>query len=67
LASLFFFFVLNRAQDKILRLMAGQSCRSALTSWAARQRRPTKDMEIFVLRPRLDTVENQLHRRGVLR
>jgi hypothetical protein len=28
---------------------AGQSCRSALNFWAARQRRPTDDVKIFVL------------------
>ena len=27
----------------------GQSCCSALNSWAARQRRPTEDMKAFVL------------------
>ena len=32
-------------------MVAGQSCCSALNSWAARQRRPTKDVKIFVLRP----------------
>ncbi|MGD0411201.1 MAG: hypothetical protein ABSC18_05810 [Verrucomicrobiota bacterium] len=29
----------------------GQSCCSALKSWAARQRRPTRDVKIFVMRP----------------
>jgi hypothetical protein len=31
--------------------MVGQSCRSALNSWAAPQRRPTKDVKIFVMCP----------------
>jgi hypothetical protein len=29
----------------------GQSCCSALKSWAARQRRPTMEVKIFVVRP----------------
>ena len=29
----------------------GQSCCSALNSWAAQQRRPTKDAKILVLHP----------------
>ena len=36
---------------KIFTFLAGQSCRSALNSWAAQQRRPAEDVEIFVLRP----------------
>jgi hypothetical protein len=36
---------------KIFTFLVGQSCCSALKSWAARQRRPTKDMKIFVMRP----------------
>jgi len=32
--------------------LVGQSCCSALKSWAARQRRRTKDVKIFVARPR---------------
>jgi hypothetical protein len=37
---------------KIFPFLVGQSCRSALKSWAARQRRPTDDVKVFVLRPR---------------
>ena len=36
---------------KIFTFLAGQSCRSALNSWAAQQRRPTEDMKVFVMRP----------------
>jgi hypothetical protein len=36
---------------KIFAFLVGQSCRSALNSWAAQQRRPAENMEIFVLRP----------------
>jgi hypothetical protein len=36
---------------KIFAIVVGQSCRSALNSWAAQQRRPTKDVKILVLRP----------------
>jgi hypothetical protein len=36
---------------EIFTFLVGQSCRSALNSWAARQRRPTEDMKVFVLRP----------------
>ena len=36
---------------KIFAFLVGQSCCSALKSWAARQRRPTKDVKIFVMRP----------------
>jgi len=36
---------------KIFIFLVGQSCRSALNSWAAQQRRPTEDMKIFVLHP----------------
>jgi len=34
---------------KIFIFLVGQSCRSALNSWAAQQRRPTEDMKISVL------------------
>ena len=34
---------------KISTFLVGQSCRSALNSWAAQQRRPTEDVKIFVL------------------
>jgi len=34
---------------KIFAFLVGQSCHSALKSWAAQQRRPTKDVKIFVL------------------
>ena len=36
---------------KIFTFLVGQSCRSALNSWAAQQRRPTEDVKIFVLHP----------------
>jgi len=36
---------------KIFTFMVGQSCRSALNSWAAQQRRPTDDVKILVMRP----------------
>jgi hypothetical protein len=36
---------------KIFTFLAGQSCCSALNSWAAQQRRPTEDVEIFVPHP----------------
>jgi hypothetical protein len=36
---------------RIFTFLVGQSCRSALNSWAAQQRRPTKDVKIFVLHP----------------
>jgi len=36
---------------KTFIFVVGQSCRSALNSWAAQQRRPTEDVKIFVLRP----------------
>ena len=35
---------------RIITFLVGQSCRSALNSWAAQQRRPTEDKKIFVLR-----------------
>jgi hypothetical protein len=41
---------------KIFTLLAGQSCRSALNSWAA-QRRPADDVKIFDLRPFLTLFE----------
>jgi hypothetical protein len=31
----------------IFTFLVGQSCRSALNSWAAQQRRPTEDGKIF--------------------
>jgi hypothetical protein len=34
---------------KISIFGAGQSCRSALNSWAAQQRRPPDEVEIFVM------------------
>jgi hypothetical protein len=34
---------------KIFTFLVGQSCCSALNSWAAQQRRPTEDANIFVL------------------
>jgi hypothetical protein len=37
--------------NRIFTFLVGQSCRSALNSWAARQRRPTEDVKIFVLHP----------------
>jgi hypothetical protein len=36
---------------KFFTFLVGQSCCSALKSWAARQRRPTKDAKIFVMHP----------------
>jgi hypothetical protein len=36
---------------KIFIFLVGQSCRSALNSWAARQRRPAEDVQILVLHP----------------
>jgi len=36
---------------KIFTFLVGQSCCSALKSWAAQQRRPTDDVKIFVLHP----------------
>ena len=36
---------------KIFTFLVGQSCRSALNSWAAQQRRPTDGVKIFVLYP----------------
>jgi hypothetical protein len=36
---------------KIFTLPAGQSCRSALNSWAAQQRHPTQEVEVLVLQP----------------
>jgi hypothetical protein len=36
---------------KIFIFLVGQSCRSALNSWAAQQRRITEDMENLVLHP----------------
>jgi ferredoxin len=41
---------------KIFTFVAGQCCCSALRSWAARQRRPTKDVKIFVMRPGSDMI-----------
>ena len=38
-------------RTKISAFPVGQSCCSALNSWAAQQRRPTEDTEIFDLRP----------------
>ena len=35
---------------KVFTFLVGQSCCSALKSWAARQRRPTKDVKIIVMR-----------------
>jgi hypothetical protein len=35
----------------IFTFLVGQSCRSALNSWAAQQRRPTENVRILVLRP----------------
>ena len=37
---------------KIFTFLVGQSCRSALNSWAAQQRRPAEDTKLLVLRPR---------------
>jgi hypothetical protein len=37
-------------QEKIFACLVGQSCRSALNSWAAQQRRPTEDVKIFLMR-----------------
>jgi hypothetical protein len=34
---------------KTFTFLVGQSCRSALNTWAARQRRPTEHMKISVL------------------
>ena len=42
-------------RTKTFAFLVGQSCRSALNSRAARQRRPTEDVEIFVLRPTATT------------
>jgi len=36
---------------KIFTCLAGQSCRAALDSWAAQQRRPAEDLKILVPRP----------------
>jgi len=38
-------------RTKFFAFPVGQSCRSALNSWAAQQRRPTEDTKNFVLRP----------------
>ena len=38
-------------RTRIFSFPVGQSCRSALNSWAAQQRRPTDDVKIFVMRP----------------
>jgi len=38
-------------ETEFFAFLVGQSCCSALKSWAARQRRPTKDVKIFVVRP----------------
>jgi hypothetical protein len=38
-------------ETKFFTCLVGQSCRSALNSWAAQQRRPTEDVEIFVPHP----------------
>jgi hypothetical protein len=35
---------------KFFTFPVGQSCCSALKSWAARQRRPTKEVKILVMR-----------------
>lgn len=37
--------------EKFYTFLVGQSCCSALKSWAARQHRPTKNVKIFVLHP----------------
>jgi hypothetical protein len=42
---------------KIFTFVAGQSCRSALNSWAAQQRRPTEDVKVFVLHPLKNAVK----------
>jgi hypothetical protein len=34
---------------RIFTFVVGQSCRSAMNSWAAQQRRPTADVKISVL------------------
>ena len=36
---------------RVITFVVGQSCRSALNSWAAQQRRSTGYVKIFVLRP----------------
>ena len=41
----------QRRMTRIFPIVVGQSCRSALNSWAAQQRRPTEDVKIFVLHP----------------
>jgi hypothetical protein len=38
-------------RTKTFTFLVGQSCRSALNSWAAQQCRPTDDVKVFVLRP----------------
>ena len=38
---------------KFFAFLVGQSCRSALNSWAAQQRRPTEDVKNSVLHPGL--------------
>jgi hypothetical protein len=42
-------------RTEFFAFLVGQSCRSALKSWAAQQRRPTKDVKNFVLRPLLSS------------
>jgi hypothetical protein len=46
----------NGRRTKIFTFQVGQSCRSALNSWAAQQRRPTGDMKILVLHPPTTTL-----------
>jgi hypothetical protein len=41
----------SRRRTRIFTFLVGQSCRSALNSWAAQQRRPTDNLEIFEVRP----------------
>jgi len=46
--------------SKISTFPVGQSCRSALNFWAARQRRPTEDAKIFDLRQMNQQAEIEL-------
>jgi hypothetical protein len=41
----------RKRMTKYFTFLVGQSCRSALNSWAAEQRRPTDEVKIFVLHP----------------
>ena len=50
----------NGCRTEIFTIVVGQSCRSALNSRAARQRRPTIGVKMFVLRPRHGALSRQM-------